>query len=131
MDDADCAKKIKSRTTSSQGYSVRRSEEALSMLQKENFNLKLKLYCLENKFGVAQSSEIANVCDKEYIDLFIENETLKSELNDKKDIMKNALDAIEMLEDQKCLQEKKSSAIIKEQTRKIDALKVIQRIHVC
>lgn len=125
MNDDECARKIKSRATSSQGYSVRRSEEALSTLQKENFNLKLKVYFLENKLGITQPSEITNVCDKEYIDLFIENDTLKSELNDKKDIMKNALDAIEMLEDQKILQEKKSNAIIKEQTRKIDALKVI------
>lgn len=125
MNDDECARKIKSRATSSQGYSVRRSEEALSTLQKENFNLKLKVYFLENKLGITQPSEITNVCDKEYIDLFIENDTLKSELNDKKDIMKNALDAIEMLEDQKILQEKKSNAIIKEQSRKIDALKVI------
>lgn len=125
MDEDDCAMKIRSRATTSQSYSVRKSEEALKTLQKENFNLKLKVYCLENKLGVAQSSEISNVCDKEYIDLFIENDSLKSELNDKKDIMKNALEAIEMLEDQKSLQEKKSSAIIKEQTRKIESLRVI------
>lgn len=123
MGDDEEIKKFKLRTHSNQGYSVRQSEEALNLLEKENFNLKLKLFFLENKHGVSRSYTHLESYEKEYFDLFTENESLKKDLKEKQEIMKNALNAIEMLEEEKSGQEKKSKAIIDEQNRKIDALK--------
>ncbi len=108
----------------SSGYSVRKSEETINFLQKENFNLKLKIFFLESKFGISSSDEINLDCDKEYVDLLIENENLRKELSDKQEIMKNALHAIEMLEEEKNVQQIKSAAIIKDQNKKIEDLKV-------
>lgn len=118
MEEEDCINQIKNRIDLGQGYSVRKSEEALCLLQKENFNLKLKLYFLENKGGSFDA------LDDEYVNVFLQNQSLKSELNEKKEIMKKALEAIEKLEKEKALYEEKSNSIIEEQLRKIEALKV-------
>lgn len=128
MGDDEDFKKIKTRVLPSQGsYSVRASEEELNLLQKENFNLKLKLFFLENKHGIANAKSVADISsigDREYFELFLENETLKKELQEKQEIMKNALHAIEMLEEAKSKEDRKSKMIIEEQSKKIDTLKV-------
>lgn len=108
------------------GHSVRQSEEARKLLEKENFNLKLRLFYLENKDGISNFSRALKGIDskKKLLDLFVENGSLKRDLNEQQEIMKNALQAIEILEREKFMQEKKSKALIIDQSRKIDALKV-------
>jgi hypothetical protein len=121
MGDDEEIKRIKSKFQCSQGYSVRKSEEALNSLEKENFNLKLKLFFLETKHGKSSMKQQGTTsCENEYLELFIENESLKKDLKEKQEIMKKAFKAIEKVEEEKCVLEKSSNAIIDEQCRKID-----------
>lgn len=112
---------------SSAGYLVKKSEETMRNLEKENFNLKLKIYILENKqeYNKNLPTEISSDGNKEYFDLLLENESLKTELNEKKEIMLNALKVIELIEHQKDEQKKQSEAVINEHLKRIDALQVI------
>lgn len=125
-DDAIIRKKLQMRavTTNGAGFCVRQSEEILRSLEKDNFNLRLKIYLLECKNGTKLPDEASNVCDKEFMDLFLENEALKNELNEKKEIMSNALAVIEMLEKQKEEEKIKSQQAIEENLKRIEALKV-------
>lgn len=126
-DDAIIRKfQMRASTAPSPVYYVRQSEEEIKNLQKENFNLKLKLYLMENKRdGSTNMPEMTSFDEKEYFDLVIENEALKAELNEKKDIMSNALDVIDMLEKQKDEERRKSGELIDDYTKRIEELKVL------
>lgn len=95
--------------TSSSGFSVRRAEDEIKSLRKENFNLKLKMFLLETRNGsLAVTPEVDELCEKEFIDLVIENDQMKGdimemrvELMEKQNLLKSSLRAIEMLEVQK------------------------------
>lgn len=108
------------------GYFVKQSEEMIKSLEKENFNLKLKIFFLESKHGIKSTvpAELSKVAEKEYIDLFVENEALRVELTEKKDIMSNALEVIELLEKQKEEIKRESQAVINEQLKRYESLKV-------
>ncbi|XP_065566310.1 early endosome antigen 1-like isoform X3 [Artemia franciscana] len=86
------------RSNTSTGRCVRELEEQLEELRKENFNLKLKIYFLEERFGrlygVGEKSDLA----KNNIELQVEVESLKNELSDKVELLKQATVAIENLE---------------------------------
>lgn len=89
-------------------YSVRKSAETLEKLEKENFNLKLKIYFLESKFGNSSGDFISY---NDEIDLVLQNECLNKEIQEKNEIMLNALNVIEMLEKQKSIPNKKKSTL--------------------
>lgn len=110
-------------TTANSGFSVRQSEEAIKNLRKENFNLKLKLFMLENKRGAwAVAPECEDICNKEFFELFRENEEMKQELFEKHDLLEASLLAIQKLEDQNIKIEKKFDDLLLEQ--QIEAIKV-------
>ena len=89
-------------STATPGFSVRQSEETIKSLRKENFNLKLKMYLMHSKTSSpSQTTELNTPNDKQYIDMFTENELLKMELNDLQNLLKISLDAIRKLEEQK------------------------------
>jgi len=129
-DDDAVIRKFQFRSSSahspSQGYYVRQSEEALRSLQKENFNLKLKMYLMENKRDGNSKVpiDVSNIDEKEYFDLVVENEAIKTELNEKNDLMSQALEVIDMLEKQKDDEKRKSEELVVDYTKKIDELKV-------
>lgn len=65
----------------------------MAELKKENFNLKLRIYFLE------QNSKKGGVLDseREIIDIKVNNESLKKELQDKNEILKRASSAIDTI----------------------------------
>lgn len=96
-------KKLVLRTsTASPGFSVRQSEETIKILRKENFNLKLKMYLMEKKLeSSSRGSEMEKTTDQEFFELFRENELLKIELNDHQNLLKESLEAVRKVEEQR------------------------------
>lgn len=115
---ADDAKKEPDlRVATSSGFSVRQTEEAISMLRRENFNLKLKMFHLESRSSNARPSTVPSgndVGDKEFCDLFAENEAMRNELDKKQRLLKAALDVIQTLEDGKLKSEQRRDMMIEQ-----------------
>lgn len=113
-------------STANPGFSVRQSEETIKNLRKENFNLKLKMYLMESKTNFSsQALEEDEASDKEFIDLFMENEWLRIELNDHQNLLKSSLDAIQKLEHQKVKYQKKyEDQFLKHQMQAVKTSKV-------
>lgn len=119
----------------SEGQSLREFDEKLQSLQKENFNLKLRIFFLEerkealgqNGVGTNGSSATHAKCteddiSKYNIDLKIENEDLRIELQKKQELLCQAAKAIELMEDSQRKQVDSSSATIKELAEQIECL---------
>lgn len=81
------------------GRCVKEYEEQLQQLQHENFNLKLRVFLLEERVGKALGRDAADII-KNNIELKVENETLKKSLTDKCQLLTQASGAIEDLESQ-------------------------------
>lgn len=101
-------------STADAGFSVKQSEETIRNLRKENFNLKLKMFVLENRKGSAPQPFMNEICNEDLNDLFEENEAMKIDINEKQNLLKAALDAIRSLEYQKEKFEKKCEELIVE-----------------
>ena len=99
----------KNRLLSHPCFSMKETEEHLKSLTKENFNLKLRIYFLEMRSGVSSNTTDS----KEYVELLMENESLKNDLEEKQDLIKQAAMAIDILEQN---QEVKNMENDKEQT---------------
>lgn len=82
------------------GRCVKEYEEQLQQLQHENFNLKLRVFLLEERMGKALGRSDAADIIKNNIELKVENETLKKSLTDKCQLLTQASGAIEELENQ-------------------------------
>ncbi|KAL7051160.1 hypothetical protein ACKWTF_004360 [Chironomus riparius] len=119
----------------SQGHSLREHEEQISALRKENFNLKLRIYFLEEKPTatnlLTKSSSLSNSClnmntiesiSKQNIDLKVENESLRKELKEKQDLLIQASKAMEMLENQHKKESNQAQMIIDDLNHKIEAM---------
>lgn len=114
-------------STSTSGYSVRQSEEMIKSLRKENFNLKLKMFLIECKLGKSVvKPEMNELCDREFVDLFLENQTMKSELSENQKLLMVALTAIENLEAQNSKNQLQIKAFNAKQ--KIPQLKTIKPV---
>lgn len=112
-------------STSNSGYCVRKSEETIKNLQKENFNLKLKIYLLENKRTPANAVMMDH---NDHLDLIMDNESLKSELQEKNELLKEALDLIKALEDQKIKYDRKcQEMMIEQQIQTFQIIKVKEK----
>lgn len=105
------------------GFSIKKSEETLRSLTKENFNLKLKIFLMESKNGSVQELPVTER-EQEFFDMFVENVAMKNELEEKQDLMKSALDAINQLESQKFICERKCDELLMEKMQAFKALKV-------
>ncbi|XP_057377130.1 centrosomin-like [Daphnia carinata] len=82
------------------GRCVKEYEEQLQQLQHENFNLKLRVFLLEERVGKALGRTDAADIIKNNIELKVENETLKKSLAEKCQLLSQASGAIEELENQ-------------------------------
>ncbi|KAE8740105.1 hypothetical protein FOCC_FOCC014391 [Frankliniella occidentalis] len=83
------------------GRTMRELEEKQSQLKKENFNLKVQIYSLEQRMGL-----IAGLKDKEEvikynIELKVENESMRKELSEKQDLLCQASKALDLMEEQR------------------------------
>ncbi|XP_053980888.1 centrosomin isoform X1 [Hylaeus volcanicus] len=80
------------------GRTMKVYEDQLEALKKENFNLKLRIYFLEERMGITSADENAI---KKNIELKVENESLRQELVEKQELLSQAAKAFELIEEQK------------------------------
>ncbi|XP_020805979.1 centrosomin isoform X3 [Drosophila serrata] len=77
-----------------QGRSVRELEEQISSLRKENFNLKLRIYFMEENQSGARGNHSVDTLNKQLIDSKIEVEMLRKTVDEKMELLKDAARAI-------------------------------------
>ncbi|XP_043499143.1 centrosomin isoform X3 [Polistes fuscatus] len=80
------------------GRTMKEYEDQLGALKKENFNLKLRIYFLEERMGITSADEGAI---KKNIELKVEVESLRKELAEKQELLSQAAKAFELIEEQK------------------------------
>ncbi|XP_076239387.1 phosphodiesterase 4D interacting protein centrosomin isoform X2 [Calliopsis andreniformis] len=80
------------------GRTMKEYEDQLETLKKENFNLKLRIYFLEERMGITSVDENAI---KKNIELKVEIESLRKELVEKQELLSQAAKAFELIEEQK------------------------------
>lgn len=110
---------------------MKETEEHLKSLTKENFNLKLRIFFLEMKTVVSSKMNHTNN-STDYVELLMENDSLKNDLDEMRDLIKQAAMAIDILEQNQNLKnmendnEKKiKSTIIENQKRTIVSLIIL------
>jgi len=81
------------------GLTMRHYEEQLNMLRKENFNLKLRIYFMEENKGILHGSTEQENLYRINIDLKVAGEELKKDLADKTELLGEAARAIQALEE--------------------------------
>lgn len=75
-------------------------EDQLSQLKKENFNLKLRIYFLEERMGHMSSADDKDDPVKKNIELKVEAETLRKDVCDKQELLCQAARALDLMEEQ-------------------------------
>uniref|UniRef100_A0A182SJD3 Centrosomin N-terminal motif 1 domain-containing protein n=1 Tax=Anopheles maculatus TaxID=74869 RepID=A0A182SJD3_9DIPT len=115
--------------------SLRDNEEEISSLRKENFNLKLRIYFLEQKAGICtdsdtpalgltSSSSTNTSCDGNYlkqnIDLKVEVESLRQDVQNKHDLLCQAAKAMEVMEESHKKAEEKHREMVNDLNNRIE-----------
>ncbi|XP_047515587.1 CDK5 regulatory subunit-associated protein 2 isoform X1 [Pieris napi] len=85
--------------TSASGVSLKQYEEQLNALRKENFQLKLRVYFLEENLGHGCPPAVQGLLEHN-VRLQVEVEELKRQLSDKQALLAAAAEAIDVLENQ-------------------------------
>ncbi|XP_043645862.1 centrosomin isoform X2 [Drosophila teissieri] len=109
-----------------QGRSVRELEEQMSTLRKENFNLKLRIYFMEEGQPGARANTSSDSLGKQLIDAKIEIETLRKTVDEKMELLKDAARAISHHEEMQRKADFDSQAIIDELQEQIHAYQVAE-----
>lgn len=91
----------------------------MTSLRKENFNLKLRIYFLEEKNPGINTADGTETFFKQTVDLKVEIEALRKELNDKQDLLCQAAKAMELMEDSHKKSELNDQLAIDELNQKI------------
>uniref|UniRef100_A0A6P7H7A0 CDK5 regulatory subunit-associated protein 2-like n=1 Tax=Diabrotica virgifera virgifera TaxID=50390 RepID=A0A6P7H7A0_DIAVI len=95
MDDIANIRELSNQTSYMRPRSTKEFEDELSNLKKENFNLKLRIYFLEEKMGSSFTLDKDNMV-KQYIELQVSYANLKEELEEKQHLLCQAVTAIEI-----------------------------------
>ncbi|XP_016973250.1 centrosomin isoform X2 [Drosophila rhopaloa] len=95
-----------------QGRSVRELEEQMSTLRKENFNLKLRIYFMEEGQPGARANNSQDSLGKQLIDSKIQIEMLRKTVDEKMELLKDAARAISHHEEMQRKVDFDSQAII-------------------
>lgn len=102
------------------GFCVKEHEEQLESLQKENFNLKLRIYFLEkNNPNIPEDTDSIL---QQNIDLRVENETLRKEVDSRGDLVKQAHVALDLVENEKDKQQMNYEQLLEQLNQKIESL---------
>lgn len=108
-----------------QGRSVRELEEQMSTLRKENFNLKLRIYFMEEgQHGARGGKNAAESPSKQLIDSKIEIEILRKRVEEKTELLKDAARAISQHEEMQKKADMESQAMIEQMQQYINQLEV-------
>ncbi|XP_017959337.1 centrosomin isoform X2 [Drosophila navojoa] len=106
-----------------QGRSVRELEEQMSALRKENFNLKLRIYFMEEgQHGSRGGKPPADSPAKQLIDSKIEIEILRKRVDEKTELLKDAARAISQHEEMQKKADMESQALIEQMQQYIQQL---------
>ncbi|XP_076270069.1 centrosomin-like isoform X2 [Rhynchophorus ferrugineus] len=97
--DGSFSNTMRSPTGPMRGRTVKEFEEQLTTLKKENFNLKLRIYFLEEKMGTNFTLDKDNVV-KRNIELQVEIANLQKEAKEKHDLLCQAVKAMELEEEE-------------------------------
>ncbi|XP_017051121.1 centrosomin isoform X6 [Drosophila ficusphila] len=97
-----------------QGRPVRELEEQMSSLRKENFNLKLRIYFMEEGQPGNRTNNSSDSLSKQLIDAKIEIEMLRKTVDEKMELLKDAARAISHHEDVQRKAELESQMLIEE-----------------
>ncbi|KAK9869468.1 hypothetical protein WA026_003223 [Henosepilachna vigintioctopunctata] len=81
------------------GRSVKEVEEQLAGLKRENFNLKLRIYFLEERMGANYNLDTEKIV-KNNVELMVETESLKKELQEKHELLCQAVKAMDLEEEE-------------------------------
>lgn len=95
-----------------QGRSVRELEEQMSALRKENFNLKLRIYFMEEGQPGGRANLSVDTLNKQLIEAKIEIEMLRKTVDEKMDLLKDAARAISHHEEKQRKADHDSQTII-------------------
>lgn len=125
-------------TSPAQGRSLREYEEQMSALRKENFNLKLRIYFLEENAGLTTgggNSAAAGAAGgdgnvsgtpeslfKQNIDLKVELESLRKDLQEKQDLLLQAGKAMDLMEEGQRKAEEHNREIIDDLEHRLELL---------
>jgi hypothetical protein len=80
------------------GFALRNYEEELGRLKKDNLQLRLRIYLLEEKHGLLPKREEKENVFRVNLDLRVENKSMKEELEEKSKLLLTAYQAIEQQE---------------------------------
>jgi len=80
------------------GFPLRNYEEELRRLKKDNLQLRLRIYLLEEKHGLLPKREEKENVFRVNLDLRVENKTMKEELEEKSKLLLTAYQAMEQQE---------------------------------
>lgn len=102
------------------GFCVKEYEEQLENLQKENFNLKLRVYFLEQK-NPNVPDDVESLM-AQMIDLKVQNESLYKDLQEKQELLCQASKALELLEEAKMEDESHVEKVVEDLKEKVKFL---------
>ncbi|XP_017838107.1 centrosomin isoform X8 [Drosophila busckii] len=106
-----------------QGRSVRELEEQMSTLRNENFNLKLRIYFMEeNQHGGAREKNAGDAMAKQLIDAKVEVEVLRKRITEKTELLKDAAHAITLHEEAQKKSDAESQAMLEHMQQYIQTL---------
>ncbi|XP_049816824.1 centrosomin-like isoform X2 [Schistocerca nitens] len=108
------------RTSPNRGRTMKEYEEQLGHLQKENFNLKLRIYFLEERMDHMSGSDDKEQIVKENIELKVKSETLRKELADKQELVCQAAKAVQLMEEQHQMKIKQLQQDFEEQKKSFE-----------
>merc|ERR1719225_1401964 len=86
------------RTTFQAQFTMRECEEQITSLKKENFNLKLRIYFMEQSQGVVHGAKDQENLYKVNIDLKVTGEVLKKDLEEQRGLLSEAARALQVQE---------------------------------
>lgn len=115
-----------------QGRSVREFEEQMANLRKENFNLKLRLYFIEESipgYKQANNPSSEDTLMKQIIDSKVEMEMLRKELQEKQNLLKEAAQAMNQMEKIQKETELKYQQIVDELSQKLQYYEMERDLH--
>lgn len=111
-------------TSPGQGRSIREHDEQLNALRKENFNLKLRIYFMEEKNASNNFPDSSESLFKENVDLKVQAEALRVELKEKQNLLCEAATAMELMEQSQKAREDDCQTTIEDLNNKIQYLEM-------
>ncbi|GAB0087681.1 hypothetical protein DMENIID0001_020200 [Sergentomyia squamirostris] len=107
-----------------QAKSLRDYEDQITTFQRENFNLKLRIYFLEEKLNGSAMGQGTESLFKQNVDLKVEIEAQKKELQEKDELLTQAANAMKYMEDVQKMLKEEAKATENELKSRIDLLEL-------